>query len=143
MFLFILSCRMELTAYNRNKTFFFKYTGYNLCETCDIAFYPSTMHNIFHTNMTCMNQSDISQIIQMNDSSFGMVQRFPERELCELKSTPTACFCNDLTLFSHLQPHRRYHLRLFSWMVGPMLFVFFSFSNKVDFTCRQRLIVFK
>ena len=24
MFLFILSCRMELTAYNRNKTFFFQ-----------------------------------------------------------------------------------------------------------------------
>ena len=127
MFLFILSCRMELTAYNRNTTFFFKYTGYNLCETCDIAFYPSTMHNIFHKNMTCMNQSDISQIIQMNDSSFGMDQRFPVRELCELKSTPTACFCNDLTLFliSSLIADTIYDFFL-GWWVLCFLFFFHS-----------------
>ena len=34
----------------------------------------------------------------MNDSSFGMVQRFPERELCELKFTPITCFCNDSSI---------------------------------------------
>ena len=45
-----------------------------------------------------MNQSDMSQIIQTNDSSFGMVYRFPERKLCELKFTPITCFCNDSSL---------------------------------------------
>ena len=34
----------------------------------------------------------------MNDSSFGMVQRFPEGDLRELFS-PTACLCNVSTLF--------------------------------------------
>ena len=80
----------------------------------------------------------------MNDSSFGMVQRFPERELCELKFTPTACFCNDLTLFliSSLIADTIYDFFL-EWWVLRFLFFFFSFSNKVEFTCRQRLIVFK
>ena len=32
---------------------------------------------------------------KMNDSSFGMVQRFLGRELCESKFTPIVCFCND------------------------------------------------
>ena len=36
----------------------------------------------------------------MNDSSFGMVQRFPERELCELKFTPIAVFVMIRLFFS-------------------------------------------
>ena len=37
----------------------------------------------------------------LEECSFGMVQRFAERELCELKFTPVAFFffCNDSTLF--------------------------------------------
>ena len=63
----------------------------------------------------------------MNDSSFGMVQRFPERELCELKFTPTACFCNDLTLFliSSLIADTIYDFFL-GWWVLCFLFFFHS-----------------
>ena len=67
----------------------------------------------------------------MNDSSFGMVQRFPEGDLRELFS-PIACLCNVSTLFLIFGLYRRRNLRLFSWMEDPM----FSFVNKVDFTCR-------
>ena len=95
---------MEFTAPYRKKTFsnsqaaFYSFS--ERCETCHITFYPSTTHqNIFHANMACVNQSDMSQIIQMNDSSFVTVQRFPERDLCELKFTSIAWFCNDSRLF--------------------------------------------
>ena len=56
---------------------------------------------------------------------------------------PTACLCNDLTLFliSSLIADTIYDFFL-GWWVLCFLFLF-SFSNKVDFTCRQRLIVFK
>ena len=55
----------------------------------------------------------------MNDTSFGTVQRFPERELCELKFTPIACFCNDSILFliSSLIANGIYDF--FSWMEDP------------------------
>ena len=121
MLLFILSCRVELTAYYRNRTLSnSQATFHSFSEryvTCHIAGHPSTTHrNIFPTNMTCMNQSDMSQIIQMNDSSFGMVQRFPERELCELKFTPIACFVmiQHFFLISSLIANGIYEF--FSWM---------------------------
>ena len=52
----------------------------------------------------------------MNDSSFGMVQRFPERELCELKFTPIACFViiQHFFLISSLIANGIYEF--FSWM---------------------------
>ena len=58
-FLFILSCRMELTAYYRNRTFSnSQATCYSFSERCEayhIACYPSTTHrNIFQTNKTCV-----------------------------------------------------------------------------------------
>ena len=132
MLLVILSCRMESSAYYRNISFSNSQATFHSfserCETCHIAFYPSTTHrNTFHTNMTCMNQSDMSQIIQMNDSSFGMVQRFPERELCELKFTPITCFCNDssLSLISSLIADTIYDFFL-GWWVLCFLFFFHS-----------------
>ena len=137
MLLVILSCRMESSAYYRNISFSNSQATFHSfserCETCHIAFYPSTTHrNTFHTNMTCMNQSDMSQIIQMNDSSFGMVYRFPERELCELKFTPITCFYNDssLSLVCSLIDDAIYDFFLGWWIL------FFSIVNKVDFTCR-------
>ena len=52
----------------------------------------------------------------MNDSSFGMVQRFPERELCELKFTSIACFVmiQHFFLISSLIANGIYEF--FSWM---------------------------
>ena len=72
----------------------------------------------------------------MNDSSFGMVQRFPERELCELKFTSITCFCNDssLSLICSLIDDAIYDFFLKWWIL------FFSVVNKVDFTCRKDLL---
>ena len=67
----------------------------------------------------------------MNDSSFGMVQRFPEGDLRELFS-PIACLCNVSTLFLIFGLIADTIYDFFSWMEDPM----FSFVNKVDFTCR-------
>ena len=65
----------------------------------------------------------------MNDSSFGMVQRFPERELRESKFMPIACFCNDCTLF------RIFSIiadAIYDFLLGwSILFFFFFFLHSL------------
>ena len=72
----------------------------------------------------------------MNDSSFGMVQRFLGRELCESKFTPIVCFCNDWTLFLifSLLADAIYDFFLKWWIL------FISFINKVDFFAGKDLL---
>ena len=52
-----------------------------------------------------------------------MVQRFPEKELSELKFTPIACYCNDWTLFLVLSIIAN---AIYDFLLGSYFFFFFD-----------------
>ena len=60
----------------------------------------------------------------LEECSFGMVQRFPERELCELKFTPVPFFFFAMIQrFSSSVALSPTQLRLFYWMEDPIFFI--------------------
>ena len=59
----------------------------------------------------------------LEECSFGMVQRFPERELCELKFTPVAFFFGMIQRFPSSVALSPTQLRLFYWMEDPIFFI--------------------
>ena len=98
--------------------------------TMVIAFLAAENEN---RHLEHLSQADFRRVPEKN-SSIGE-ERVNNWEFCKLKVTPIFCFCNDSTHF--------FILSLIAEVLNDVLLIifgkcglFFSFDNKIDFSCR-------
>ena len=103
MLLFILSCRMELTAYYRKRTFSnSQATFHSFSEKCvtyhsrspfnDTAQYISYKHDMHEPIRYVLDHLDEWQLIRYGS-------KVPRERIMWIEIYPHCCFCNDSTLF--------------------------------------------
>ena len=103
MLLFILSCRLELTAYYRKRTFSnSQATLHSFSEKCvtyhsrspfnDTAQYISYKHDMHEPIRYVLDHLDEWQLIRYGS-------KVPRERIMWIEIYPHCCFCNDSTLF--------------------------------------------